>query len=481
MKLGSVVKDGKPLKVAEVVYRDGDHNLEVSFDPTQTQPTAPATGGGEEGEPVAATMGWGEESEAAAVAMRGQEENQPPAEVKVKSKVADNSTQGPTKHKISEQEPEDEVEEEIEEEEEDEDEYEDDVEDDKDDFMEPVLQMNALRSRELIEYLMDCLDLDSMCLDLGGRGKLPVTPYVVHCVLGLQNGHLDPPIASDTTPLGPIREEIGLCIMMILFSKLLALDSSIDITGMQSTWCITLTVCCASVGKAHGKGKVAAASENTRKRKHMDEEVAKVQLYKDPKKHLLLVVTSQAFATNDDLGKEQSKGGVESSAPMHVEDPTHAAAGQPCAAATDAHNDNDAELSNLVDKICTNAEGTHTPTIAPSHVADPSPVIMPIEMEKRRPLGNPKYTSLFKCASTEPLWDDNGDNAMEVYKIEVLDSKKHNLAFSLHAAVSTISGDCRRHELDNAKLVGRFLDVLDVMYLKKFTDVRKWKCFPACV
>uniref|UniRef100_A0A0E0MKH4 Ubiquitin-like protease family profile domain-containing protein n=1 Tax=Oryza punctata TaxID=4537 RepID=A0A0E0MKH4_ORYPU len=110
--------------------------------------------------------------------------------------------------------------------------------------------------------------------------------------------------------------------------------------------------------------------------------------------------------------------------------------------------------------------------------------------------------------------------------IEVLNSENHNLAFSLHAAVSTICGDCRRHELDNAKLiflpmindghwtvfcfnfnhkridildslgddrnekalkalkdrvVGRFLDVVDVMYPKKFTDVRKWKCFPASV
>uniref|UniRef100_A0A0E0A8Y2 Uncharacterized protein n=1 Tax=Oryza glumipatula TaxID=40148 RepID=A0A0E0A8Y2_9ORYZ len=32
--------------------RDGDLNLEVSFDPTQTQSTVTATGGGEEGEPV---------------------------------------------------------------------------------------------------------------------------------------------------------------------------------------------------------------------------------------------------------------------------------------------------------------------------------------------------------------------------------------------------------------------------------------------
>ncbi len=28
--------------------------------------------------------------------------------------------------------------------------------------------------------------------------------------------------------------------------------------------------------------------------------------------------------------------------------------------------------------------------------------------------------------------------------------------------------------------VGRFLDVLDVMFPKKFTDVRKWKCYHAC-
>lgn len=42
----------KSLKVAKVVYRDGDLNLEVSFDPTQTQSTLTATGGGEEGEPV---------------------------------------------------------------------------------------------------------------------------------------------------------------------------------------------------------------------------------------------------------------------------------------------------------------------------------------------------------------------------------------------------------------------------------------------
>lgn len=49
-----------------------------------------------------------------------------------------------------------------------------------------------------------------MCLDHGGCGKLPVTPYVVHCVMGLQNGHFDLPIASVTTPLGPIKEEFCL-------------------------------------------------------------------------------------------------------------------------------------------------------------------------------------------------------------------------------------------------------------------------------
>uniref|UniRef100_A0A0E0KHC5 Ubiquitin-like protease family profile domain-containing protein n=1 Tax=Oryza punctata TaxID=4537 RepID=A0A0E0KHC5_ORYPU len=772
------------------------------------------------------------------VEAQGQDDNYMEPACQVKSKVANNSTQ------YSEQEPEDEVEEEIEEEEEDEDEYEDDVEDEDeedndDDFMEPVLQVkrkvaqtrkteamqgpkkkvatkqkltkkgqavrsfrtNALRCRELIEYLMDCLDPDSMCLDLGGRGKLPVTPYAVHCVLGLQNGHLDPPVGFDTAPLGPIREELGLerkdkitrggtddftmqCIMMILFSKLLAPDSSTDITGnvvnmvskdleqyKRMTLCkfvvdhlrwsaerlksgkrSTVYGCTVflmvyyldnllcnsmitnidtprsqffnsdlidkienltkstkkdgsiSFGKLNGKGKgkVAAASENTRKRKHMDEEVAKeatVQGSKEApsfggdfpslrsklgplieslgsnrkqigldaleqydKRSRRLCVTYTRLKTtylhsenqkekrwsppcdsqevtdkisgndsttqasidtpptqaNDDLGKEQSKCAVESSTPMHVEDPTHAAAGQPCATATYANFFfllifvplslceqlciflDDVELSNLVDKICTNVEGTHTPAIAPSHVADPSPVIMPIEMEKRRPLANPKYTSPFKCASTEPLWDDNEDNAMEVYKIvcssqlpdveskylidhldgaivwkgeelrkcfseggkltndimlfwstclmyddvkyrkesigyrvviptsaiEVLNSENHNLAFSLHAAVSTISGDCRRHELDNAKLiflpmindghwtifcfnfnhkridildslgddrdekalkalkdrvVGRFLDVLNVMYPKKFIDVRKWNCFPACV
>ena len=30
------------------------------------------------------------------------------------------------------------------------------------------------------------------------------------------------------------------------------------------------------------------------------------------------------------------------------------------------------------------------------------------------------------------------------------------------------------------RVVGRFLDVLDVMFPKKFTDVRKWKCYHAC-
>uniref|UniRef100_A0A0E0M8X8 Uncharacterized protein n=1 Tax=Oryza punctata TaxID=4537 RepID=A0A0E0M8X8_ORYPU len=72
-----------------------------------------------------------------------------------------------------------------------------------------------------------------------------------------KNGHLDLPVVSDTAPLDPIREELGLgkkekissssildrikmggtddftmhCILMILFSKLLAPDSSTDITG----------------------------------------------------------------------------------------------------------------------------------------------------------------------------------------------------------------------------------------------------------
>uniref|UniRef100_A0A0E0R6W6 Uncharacterized protein n=1 Tax=Oryza rufipogon TaxID=4529 RepID=A0A0E0R6W6_ORYRU len=111
---------------------------------------------------------------------------------------------------------------------------------------------------------------------------------------------------------------------------------------------------------------------------------------------------------NDVLGDEQSRGNVESSPPMHVEDPKDAEAGQPCEPATDAHNDNDAELSNLVDKICTNVEGlvdkicTHVestpmPAIAPSLAANLSPAIMPIEMEKRRPLANPKYISPFNA------------------------------------------------------------------------------------
>lgn len=77
--MGSVVKDGKPLKLVKVVNRDGDHNLEVSFDPTQTRPTVLATGMGEEGEPVAVAMGGGEESNTVTVATGGQEERQPPA------------------------------------------------------------------------------------------------------------------------------------------------------------------------------------------------------------------------------------------------------------------------------------------------------------------------------------------------------------------------------------------------------------------
>uniref|UniRef100_A0A0E0LIX6 Ubiquitin-like protease family profile domain-containing protein n=1 Tax=Oryza punctata TaxID=4537 RepID=A0A0E0LIX6_ORYPU len=894
MKLGSVVKDGKVLKVAKVVYRDDDHNLEVSFDPTQTQPSVPATGGVEEGEPVAAAMGrgggGGGESEVATVATGGQEERRPPPVVKVqnksqlpmrqkwkkvctrirvqdqeedndfmepacqvKSKVAKKATQDHKKHKLSEQEPEDEVEEEDEDEYEDyvEDEDEDEEEDEDNDFMEPALKvkrkvpqnrkteamqgskkkvaskqkmtkdvppnailemvgslnkpqrdrlhalgfdwvfkfrMNGLRSSELIEYLMDCLDPDSMCLDLGGRGKLPVTPDVVHCVLGLQNGHLDPPVVSDTAPLDPIREELGLgkkekissssildrikmggtddftmqCILMILFSKLLAPESSSDITGnivnmvsknlelykdmalckfvvdhlrwSAERWksgkrstvygCTALLVVyyldnllckamisntdtprsqffnsslidkienltkstkkdgstsfgklnlrcrestCYFVSKEKVKGKVGAASGSTRKRKHIDELAAQEATVARSKEaphfggdfpslrsklgplveslgstckqigldaleqydkeveqimgnlhkaqdHLVNVLTSFCSTSdpkiaytwkskkrrdglppldshavtdktsgsgnenttqasigtpptqaNDVLGDEQSRGNVESSLPMHLEDPKDAEAGQPCEPAIDAHNDNDAELSNLVDKICTNVEGlvdkicthvesTPTPAIAPSLAAKPSPVIMPIQMEKRRPLANPKYISPFKCVSTEPLWDDTVDNAMEVYKIvcngqlpdvesaylidqmegaiigkgdelrncfseggkltndimlfwstcsiyddanyrkesigyrviiptsaiEVLDSENHNLAFSFDAAVNIISRECKSFDLPNAKLVGRFLDVLNVMFPKKFTDVRKWKCYPAC-
>ncbi len=62
--------------------------MEVSFDPTQTQPSVPATGGVEEGEPVAAAMGGGGggESEVATVATGGQEERQPPPVVKAQNK-----------------------------------------------------------------------------------------------------------------------------------------------------------------------------------------------------------------------------------------------------------------------------------------------------------------------------------------------------------------------------------------------------------
>uniref|UniRef100_A0A0E0R6W5 Uncharacterized protein n=1 Tax=Oryza rufipogon TaxID=4529 RepID=A0A0E0R6W5_ORYRU len=492
-------------------------------------------------------------------------------------------------------------------------------------------RMNGLRSRELIEYLIDCLDPDSMCLDLGGRGKLPVTPDVVHCVLGLQNGHLDPPVVSDTAPLDPIREELGLgkkekissssildrikmggtddftmqCILMILFSKLLAPDSSTDITGnivnmvsknleqykdmalykfvvdhlrwSAEKWksgkrstvygCTALLVVyyldnllckamisntntprsqffnsslidkienltkstkkdgstsfgklnlrcrestCYFVSKEKVKRKVGAASGSTRKRKHIDELAAQeatvarskeaprfggdfpslrsklgplVESLGSTRKQIGLdaleqydkeveqimgnlhkaqdrlvdVLTSLCSTSdpkiaytrkskkrrdglppldsnavtdktsgsgnenttqasigtpptqaNDVLGDEQSRGNVESSPPMHVEDPKDAEAGQPCEPATDAHNDNDAELSNLVDKICTNVEGlvdkicTHVestpmPAIAPSLAANLSPAIMPIEMEKRRPLANPKYISPFNA------------------------------------------------------------------------------------
>ncbi|EEE51957.1 hypothetical protein OsJ_33606 [Oryza sativa Japonica Group] len=669
-------------------------------------------------------------------------------------------------------------------------------------------RMNGLRSRELIEYLIDCLDPDSMCLDLGGRGKLPVTPDVVHCVLGLQNGHLDPPVVSDTTPLDPIREELGLgkkekissssildrikmggtddftmqCILMILFSKLLAPDSSTDITGnivnmvsknleqykdmalykfvvdhlrwSAEKWksgkrstvygCTALLVVyyldnllckamisntntprsqffnsslidkienltkstkkdgstsfgklnlrcrestCYFVSKEKVKRKVGAASGSTRKRKHIDELAAQEATVARSKEaprfggdfpslrsklgplieslgstrkqigldaleqydkeveqimgnlhkaqdRLVDVLTSLCSTSdpkiaytrkskkrrdglppldsnavtdktsgsgnenttqasigtpptqaNDVLGDEQSRGNVESSPPMHVEDPKDAEAGQPCEPAKDAHND------SLVDKICTHVESTPMLAIAPSLAANLSPAIMPIEMEKRRPLANPKYISPFKCVSIEPLWDDTGDIAMEVYKIvwngqlpdvesaylidqmegaivwkgdelrncfseggkltndimlfwstclifddanyrkdsigyrEVLNSENHNLTFSFDAAVNIISRECKSFNLPNAKLsflptinndhwtifcfnfnhkridildslghdrdekalkamkdrvVGRFLDVLDVMFPKKFTDVRKWKCYHAC-
>uniref|UniRef100_A0A0D3GQ54 Uncharacterized protein n=1 Tax=Oryza barthii TaxID=65489 RepID=A0A0D3GQ54_9ORYZ len=388
----------------------------------------------------------------------------------------------------------------------------------------------------------------------------------------LQNGHLDPPVASDTAPLGPIWEELDpgrkekifslsildkikeggltisqcsqvvgsklehrvskdleqykdialckfsaerwksgkrsllpynlLCKSMItntetprsqffnsnLIDKIENLTKS---TKLYLFWEIKCKVnTCYFVSK--GKRKVVAANENTRKRKHMDEEAAQEATLEGFKEALVLVVTSQAFTeteqivcnlhkaqdhqvnvltlicttsvndnttqasidtpptqANDDLGEEQSKDGVESLAPMHVEDPTHVEAGQPCAG-QQMHimtvrflflGSNlffvdilslflreqlpffvdDVELSNLVDKICTNVKGTPMPAITPSLVANPSPVIMPIEMGKRRPLANPKYTCPFKCASTEPLWDDNGDNAMEVYKIYLID------------------------------------------------------------
>uniref|UniRef100_A0A0E0MN89 Ubiquitin-like protease family profile domain-containing protein n=1 Tax=Oryza punctata TaxID=4537 RepID=A0A0E0MN89_ORYPU len=208
----------------------------------------------------------------------------------------------------------------------------------------------------------------------------------------------------------------------------------------------------------------------------------------------LPLLDSHAITDKTSGRDEQSRGNVESSPPMHVEDPKYAEAGQPCELATDAHIDNDVELSNLVDKICTNVEGlvdkicTHvesTPTsaIAPSLAANPSPAIMPIEMEKRRPLANPKYISPFKCVSTEPLWDDTGYNAWrctKLYATEVLNSENHNLAFSFDAAVNIISRECKSFDLPNEKLVGGFLDVLYVMFPKKFTDVRKWKCYPAC-
>lgn len=107
----------------------------------------------------------------------------------------------------------------------------------------------------------------------------------------------------------------------------------------------------------------------------------------------------------------------------------------------------------------------------------------------------------------------------------MLNSENHNLTFSFDAAVNIISRECKSFNLPNAKLsflptinndhwtifcfnfnhkridildslghdrdekalkamkdrvVGRFLDVLDVMFPKKFTDVRKWKCYHAC-
>uniref|UniRef100_A0A0E0AIV2 Uncharacterized protein n=1 Tax=Oryza glumipatula TaxID=40148 RepID=A0A0E0AIV2_9ORYZ len=552
--MGSVVKDGKPLKLVKVVNRDGDHNLEVSFDPTQTRPTVLATGMGEEGEPVAVAMGGGEESDT------------------VKSMDED----------------------------EDDNEYEDDVEDEdeedddnNDDFMEPVLQVKrkedkamqgpkkkvaskhkltkvvqAVKKRDHFSMTTRCQPNDILekvsLLKPPQRDRLhdldfvgfSITPDVVYCVMGLQNGHLDPPVASDTAPLGPIWEELGpgrkekifsLSILDKIKEGGLTISQCSQVVGsklehrhhrecsqhgeqrlgavqrhspLQSAerWksgkrstvygCTAFLVLRCRVNTCYfvskGKRKVVAANENTRKRKHMDEEAAQEATLEGFKEALVLVVTSQAFTeaeqivcnlhkaqdhqvnvltlicttsdtkiaytqkskrrrdglpsrdsqavtdkisgnkflscvndnttqasidtpptqANDDLGEEQSKGGVESLAPMHVEDPTHVEAGQPCAG-QQMHImtirflflGNDVELSNLVDKICTNVKGTPMPAITPSLVANPSPVIMPIEMGKRRPLANPKYTCPFKCASTEPLWDDNGDNATEVYKI----------------------------------------------------------------
>uniref|UniRef100_A0A0D9VXD9 Uncharacterized protein n=1 Tax=Leersia perrieri TaxID=77586 RepID=A0A0D9VXD9_9ORYZ len=109
---------------------------------------------------------------------------------------------------------------------------------------------------------MDRLDPQTMVLDLGGLGKLPVTSHAVHCVLNLQNGQVDPPLPSEAADLDSVRNIVGSydkgrikpthilswiekggtddftmrCILMIIFAKLLAPDSSNNISKQDVTF-----------------------------------------------------------------------------------------------------------------------------------------------------------------------------------------------------------------------------------------------------
>ncbi|KAF0889711.1 hypothetical protein E2562_030503, partial [Oryza meyeriana var. granulata] len=106
----SVTKDGKSLKVMKVVVKDGDKNLEISFNPTQIQPTAPATGRQDGSLPPVST-------ELTAPVTGGEDESLPPrkvAETTRKSKATSTQAESSSdvvkkvakKQKLIEQEPE---------------------------------------------------------------------------------------------------------------------------------------------------------------------------------------------------------------------------------------------------------------------------------------------------------------------------------------------------------------------------------------